>query len=106
MILRFDELKATNQLPSPKGAALAILRHAESGNASVHEIARIIQSDPALSGRLLKLANSAQSGRRKPVTSVREAVIQVGFLAVRNVALSFSGFETMLNPAGPNRCGR
>jgi diguanylate cyclase (GGDEF)-like protein len=90
MILRFDELKATNQLPSPKGAALAILRHAESGNASVHEIVRIIQTDPALSGRLLKIANSAQSGRLKPVTSVQEAVIQVGFLAVRNVALSFS----------------
>ena len=34
---RFDELKATSQLPSPKGVALAILRLAESETTTVRD---------------------------------------------------------------------
>lgn len=87
---RFDELKATNQLPSPTGVALALLRLAESESSTTAEIARVLQSDPALSGRVLKLANSAYSGRTRPVTSVRDAVTQLGIRLTRNIALSFS----------------
>jgi diguanylate cyclase (GGDEF)-like protein len=87
---RFDELKATNQLPSPTGVALAILRLAESENASVREIAQVLQSDPALCGRILKIANSAAAGRSRPVTSVRDAVTHLGVRLVRGVALGFS----------------
>lgn len=87
---RFDELKATNQLPSPTGVALAILRLAESENSTAQEIAHVLQSDPALCGRLLKITNSAFSGRARPVTSVCEAVMQLGVRMVRNIALSFS----------------
>ncbi|HKI37964.1 MAG TPA: diguanylate cyclase [Gemmataceae bacterium] len=87
---RFDELKAGNQLPSPTGVALAILRLAESETTSAQEIARVLQTDPALSGRVLKIANSAYSGRSRPATSVREAVTHLGVRTVRNVALGFS----------------
>jgi len=87
---RFDELKATNQLPSPTGVALAILRLAESEKSTAQDITRVLQSDPAVCGRLLKITNSAFSGHARPVTSVREAVIQLGVRMVRNVALSFS----------------
>ncbi|HZT79846.1 MAG TPA: HDOD domain-containing protein, partial [Gemmataceae bacterium] len=87
---RFDELKATNQLPSPTGVALAILRLAESDRTTALDIAQALQADPALSGRVLKIANSAYSGRTRPAASVREAVTQLGVRLVRNVALGFS----------------
>ncbi len=87
---RFDELKATNQLPSPTGVALEILRLAESETATANDIARVLQSDPALSGRVLKIANSASAGLTRPVASVREAVTHLGVRMVRNVALGFS----------------
>jgi diguanylate cyclase (GGDEF)-like protein len=87
---RFDELKATNQLPSPTGVALAILRLAESETATVGEIAQVLQSDPALCGRILKIANSAAAGRSRPVTTVRDAVTHLGVRMVRGVALGFS----------------
>jgi diguanylate cyclase (GGDEF)-like protein len=87
---RFDELKATNQLPSPTGVALAILRLGEAETTTPQEIAHILQTDPALSGRVLKIANSAYCGRTRPVGSVREAVTHLGIRLVRNVALGFS----------------
>jgi diguanylate cyclase (GGDEF)-like protein len=86
----FAELKATNQLPSPTGVALAILRLTESDATTALAIARVLQTDPALSGRVLKLANSAHAGRARAVTAVREAVTHLGVRMVRNVALGFS----------------
>jgi diguanylate cyclase (GGDEF)-like protein len=87
---RFDELKASNQLPSPTGVALAILRLGEGETTTVLDITRILQSDPALSGRLLKIANSASGGRARAVGSVREAVTHLGIRRVRHIALGFS----------------
>jgi two-component system cell cycle response regulator len=88
--IRFDELKAANQLPSPTGVALAILRLAESETTTAQEIAHVLQADPALSGRLLKIANSAYSGRPRAVGSIGDAVKHLGVRMVRDVALSFS----------------
>jgi diguanylate cyclase (GGDEF)-like protein len=98
--VRFDELKAANQLPSPTGVALAILRLAESEKTTAREIAHVLQTDPALSGRVLKVANSASSGRGRPVASVREAVSHLGIRQVRNVALGFS----LVSQGGTGAC--
>jgi HD-like signal output (HDOD) protein len=87
---RFDELKAANQLPSPTGVALAILRLGESETPSAQDIARILQTDPALSGRVLKMANSVSGGRARAIGSVREAVTHLGIRMVRHIALGFS----------------
>lgn len=87
---RFDELKGLGKLPSPTGVALAILRLADSDQASVPELSRILGSDPALAGRVIKLANSVNGGSTRPVTSVRSAVVRLGIRSVRNIALGFS----------------
>jgi diguanylate cyclase (GGDEF)-like protein len=87
---RFDELKATGQLPSPTGVALAIMRLAAAETTTPPEVARVLQTDPALAGRVLKLANSAGFGRSRPVVSVRDAVTHLGTGMVRTVALGFS----------------
>ena len=49
----------------------------------------MVQTDPALSGRLIKLANTA-SHIPRPVVSVQEAVVRQGMTAVRQLALGFS----------------
>src|SRR5262245_1243763 len=97
---RFDELKATGQLPSPTGVALAVLRLSESDKATAQEIARVVQADPALSGRLLKMANSVSAGRARPVVSIGEAVTHLGVRMVRNLALGFS----LVSQAGQGAC--
>jgi two-component system, cell cycle response regulator len=90
MAKRFDELKITNQLPSPSGVALAVLRLDESDDQSMAEITHLIQTDPALCGRLLKLANSAGMARNRPAASVNDAINQVGTRMARSIALGFS----------------
>lgn len=87
---RFDELKATGQLPSPTGVALAILRLTQNERTTIAEITKVLQSDPALSGRVLKYANSAAMGAVQPIAAVSQAVMRLGLDTVRQLALGFS----------------
>ena len=84
-----EQLKISGQLPSPRGIALAVIELSQRENATLGEIARVVQTDPALSGRLIKLANTA-SHIARPVVSVQEAVVRQGMLTVRQLALGFS----------------
>jgi len=86
----FEELKNSGKLPSPSGVGLRILVLTRSEDCSLKEVTRTLQADPALTGRLLKLANSALAGGSHPVTSVLEASVRLGLKTVCNVALGFS----------------
>jgi len=87
---QFEELKSTGKLPTPSGVGLRILLLTRSEECSLEEVSRTLQADPALTGRVLKLANSAVSGGVKPATEVREAAVRLGLRTVCNVALGFS----------------
>jgi diguanylate cyclase (GGDEF)-like protein len=87
---KYEQLKASGQLPSPKGVALAILRLTQKEDASMAEMARIIKSDPAFVGRVIRAANSAKANPGRPVVSVQEALVVLGMPAVRNLALGLS----------------
>ncbi len=90
-----ESLKINGQLPSPKGVALAILEISQREDATTADIARVVQTDPALSGRLIRQANwLAQRGRS--IASVTEAVHHMGLVAVRHLALGFSLVEQNL----------
>ncbi len=87
---KLQELKALGDLPSPKGAALAVMRLTRQDDVSVPELARTVQTDPALVARLIKAANAAQHGSHRPVAAVQDVLILLGIATVRNLALSFS----------------
>jgi diguanylate cyclase (GGDEF)-like protein len=94
-----DELKACDRLPSPKGVALALMQVCQREDATTQEVSKIVQTDPALSGCVIKQANSAAHGGSRPVASVNEAVMRLGIGTVRQLALGFSLVNQHL--AGP-----
>ena len=89
MSLQLEQLKLSDQLPSPRGVALAVLELSRRDNVTLGEIAKVVQTDPALSSRLIKLAN-AGSQIARPVVSLQEAVVRLGIASVRQLALGFS----------------
>lgn len=64
-----------------------VINHPRSGSA---DIARVIGEDQGLTGRLLKVVNSAFFGFPRPVESVAQAVTVVGTSQIRDLALATS----------------
>lgn len=87
---RYEQLKATGDLPSPKGAALAVIRLTQRETLSISELAQVVRTDPAFVGRLIKAANSVQANSRRPIVSIQDALNVLGVAAVRTLALGFS----------------
>jgi HD-like signal output (HDOD) protein len=50
------------------------------------QFARLIQSDPALAGEIIRAANSPALRPRAPIVSLQQAVSWLGFAEVRNIA--------------------
>jgi HD-like signal output (HDOD) protein len=84
-----EELVAEiEQLQPLPAAAQRILHLDESDRFSAHELATIIASDQVLTAQLLRLANSPFYGFGRRMSTVRDAVVLLGFHSVRQVALA------------------
>lgn len=90
----YEKLKATKQLPSPTGVALQIMRLADTEDVAIDEIARVIESDPAISSKMLKMVNSPIAGAARPIASIRQAIALIGLRTVKSLALGFSLVST------------
>ena len=87
---RFEQLRASGDLPSPKGVALAVMRLMRRQDVAMGDLARIVSGDPAFVGRLIKAANGLVALSRRPVASVQEALMVLGLPAVRTMVMGFS----------------
>lgn len=89
--LNFSELKAAGMLPSPKGVALRVMHLCQEETVSLPELASAIQTDPALSGRIIKIANYVNPNKSRPIASVTvDTLILIGIHAVRQAVLCMS----------------
>ena len=87
---RYAELKATGKLPSPKGIALSIIRLLQRDDFRITDLVQLVQSDPAIAGRILYFANAAAFGRSRPIASLQRAVVALGSFRVRDLVLGLS----------------
>jgi len=79
----------TVKLPSLPEVALKILEAVRQEENSFDEIAKIIMADPALTARILKVANSSLFGLPNSVKSLSQATALIGTNILKNIALSF-----------------
>lgn len=91
-----EQVRATKELPALPASAVEVLRLTSGGDASASELATVIERDPSLAAKLLKLVNSPLFGVRREVTNVQQAVALAGQRVVRVTALSVS-FSEQIN---------
>jgi c-di-GMP phosphodiesterase len=70
--------------PTYRLRALSLLSRGDMS--SFEQLERVISEDPGLSVKVVKLANSAFFGRRHPIGTIRQALVQLGTVAVRRWA--------------------
>jgi HD-like signal output (HDOD) protein len=75
-------------MPSLPTTVSKVLEVCNNPKTSPIDLDRVIQLDPVLMGRVLKLINSAYYGLGTQVTSLVRAIIMLGVNTVKNLALS------------------
>ncbi len=84
------QLSGSVRLPSPSAIALRLITLAQDPQANMAQVAELVQCDPALTSKLLRLANSPLYGYCATVTTLSKALQILGLNAAIALALSFS----------------
>ena len=93
-----------NSLPALPVIVARLIQVVNSPDTSADDAVRLIEKDPGLTSKFIRLANSAFYGMPRSVSSVSSAVVILGFNVIRSVVLSttvmkmFSGVGS-----GPNK---
>ncbi|WP_322795103.1 HDOD domain-containing protein [Tepidiforma sp.] len=83
-----DVVAAVEALPPLPAVALRVMQVAQDPKASASDLALVVSSDPGLSSRILRVVNSAAYRRMREITSVQQALVTIGFVQARNLAIS------------------
>jgi HD-like signal output (HDOD) protein len=86
-----QQILMLKQLPPLSATAARLLEILSDDNCSLADLARVIGQDPAVTARILGVANSAYFGQTTPIHTVEEAIIRVlGLNMVKSLAFSIA----------------
>ncbi len=91
-------LEHLRQLPTLPHVAIRLLEATTSDTSSAADVVRLIESDPALTVKILRLIQRASVGAARNVVSVDRAVVLLGFEQVRNAVLSVQMYDALRAP--------
>ncbi|MFT5162856.1 MAG: HD-like signal output (HDOD) protein [Alteromonadaceae bacterium] len=80
----------TVTLPTLPEVAVKIRRAADDPDINLGSMADVIAQDPALSARIMKVANSALMGRSVKVETLNQAVTRIGLRQIKNIATAMA----------------
>lgn len=87
--MKLDDLFSKPQnLPAMPKIVQELITSFNDENASIESIANTLTSDPVLSAKLLRTANSAYYQRSRSVETVNQAMMMLGFNTVRTIVIS------------------
>ncbi len=89
------------QLPALPQSAIRLLELSQDPRNGPAEFALPIESDPGLTGQVLRFVNSSYFGFSREISSVKLAITLVGIRTIKNFSLWSAVFSLMPNP----KCG-
>ena len=85
-----DQISTLKNLPTLPHILLKLIKACNQTKGSLKEISQIIEKDPSLTSKILRLVNSAYYGLPRKVKKMENAVTLLGTTAIKNVAISAS----------------
>jgi HD-like signal output (HDOD) protein len=85
-------------LPTAPKVVQELIASFDKASVSTEDIAKKVSLDPVLSAKLLRLANSAYYNVSRSIGTVEDAVLMLGFVAVRTLVISsglVNGFKSV-----------
>ena len=91
----WETLEKIKDLPTLPSVYFKVDKLLKDKQASIENVAHIIEIDPAMSTSILRLVNSAFYGVRSESNSISHAVMILGFNAVKNAIVSVAILDTL-----------
>jgi putative nucleotidyltransferase with HDIG domain len=86
---------AVEKMPAFPKSVQRILELTRDINCSPKELVMVIETDPVLTMKLLRILNSAYYSFSKQITSVNQSVVYLGLNTIKNLALSFAAMGSL-----------
>ncbi|MBI1174634.1 MAG: HDOD domain-containing protein [Sideroxydans sp.] len=83
-------LAAVEKMPAFPKSVQRILELTRSANCDPKELVMVIEKDPVMTVKILRILNSAYYSFPKKITSVNQSVVYLGLNTIKNMALSFA----------------
>jgi putative nucleotidyltransferase with HDIG domain len=90
--------REVNNLPAFPAVAMKVLQLVSKDSDSVDAFSKVIESDPAVTVKVLRLVNSAAYGLRRRISSVKEAITYIGLSDLQRLTMQVALFEQILRP--------
>jgi putative nucleotidyltransferase with HDIG domain len=97
MTLIEDTLKKVTDVPTLPTSVLEVLQLLEYSDCSVTDLVKVINRDPSMAAKVLKIANSSFYGFRHSIGTINQAITILGFSTLKNALLSMSVFDLFSN---------
>ena len=91
-----DILDGAGELAALPQIVMRVIDMTADPKATPADLERVIGMDQALAAKLLTLANSSYYGLPRRISSLREAVVFLGFKTLRNMAMTITTFNLFL----------
>jgi len=88
-----QQILSIGDLPTLPHIALEVSRLANLSNSGMSDLVRIIHNDPALTTKVLKIANSAFYGMPKRIESLNMALVVLGMREINHLVTSICIFK-------------
>jgi HD-like signal output (HDOD) protein len=86
------------KLPSINSVVMEVCQLNDSSESSADDLAQIILRDANLTSKVLRVANTVHYNRSsKPVQTVSRAIVQIGFIEVKNITLASVLIDSFLS---------
>ena len=89
-----------SSVPTLPEVAIKIIELVTDPSKGMRDFARVIETDHALTGRLLRMVNSAMYAQRSPVTQLNRAMVLLGIDRLKAVVLGFHLSQATLSDEG------
>ncbi len=86
----YARLKRCTNLPSPPPVGMRIVELGQDPETTFHQVAEVVGLDPALTAKILRMANSPLYARQRKTENLRQAITLFGLNGTLTLALSFS----------------
>jgi len=95
-----NKISTLKNLPTLPHILVKLISACNEDEVNMLEVSRLVEKDPSLSSKILKLVNSASYGLPKKIESIQHSISYLGTGTIKNIAIGSSVHQAFQPPKG------